>query len=549
MFRGTSGRAAIVLVVALIASAFAAMPASQAQAGNGDFHVLCSLAHVLPDDPIVRPGQPGASHLHDFFGNLTTDAFSTFGSMQGGGSSCNFGPDTAGYWVPALISPGGAVISPLHLTAYYFGQGTVTAPPPDLRMLAGGDTSNLNAAGYACGEGQPTSPIPMSCGGGLDMKGVITFPSCWDGSSTDSADHRSHMAYPNGMSCPPNYPVTIPKIVVHVTYGISDGTGYWLSSDANFNTTQGRSLHADFWNTWDQAALQAAVNDCINAGDSCNLGDGSAPPPSSSPDAPSVTSFSPTSGSVGSSVTVNGKRFTGATGVTFNGTTAVFTVSSNSRLTATVPNGATTGPIIVTNLSGQGVSPGQFRVATPPTVTSFSPSLGAVGASISLSGTSFMGATAVRFNNVSAPFVVNSSTTITATVPTGATSGRISVTTPSGSGNSASNFTVTGTGSMHERHVSLLLTGSLRAEGRVTVSDGFSGCESHVRVKLRWFAPGHGLAKGTWHTVGQARTGQQGRYHLRVHDHNGRYRARVKRTSSSTDPCSRATSRVKRHWN
>jgi hypothetical protein len=50
--------------------------------------------------------------------------------------------------------------------------------------------------------------------------------------------------------------VTILKIVVHVMYGITDGTGYQLSSDANFNDA-GAEPPCDFWNTWDQAALQA----------------------------------------------------------------------------------------------------------------------------------------------------------------------------------------------------------------------------------------------------------------------------------------------------
>ncbi|HZC04494.1 MAG TPA: protease pro-enzyme activation domain-containing protein [Ktedonobacterales bacterium] len=78
-----------------------------------------------------------------------------------------------------------------------------------------------------------------------------------------------------------------------------------------------------------------------------------------------------------------------------------------------------------------------------PTISSFSPTSGAVGAGVTITGTNFTGATAVTFNGTSASFTVASSTSISATVPTGATSGTISVTTPNGTATSASSFTVT----------------------------------------------------------------------------------------------------------
>jgi uncharacterized repeat protein (TIGR03803 family) len=55
-----------------------------------------------------------------------------------------------------------------------------------------------------------------------------------------------------------------------------------------------------------------------------------------------------TSGPVGSPVVILGTNLTGATGVTFNGTAATFTVVSSSEITTTVPAGATTGKVKVT---------------------------------------------------------------------------------------------------------------------------------------------------------------------------------------------------------
>src|SRR5438132_7396675 len=88
---------------------------------------------------------------------------------------------------------------------------------------------------------------------------------------------------------------------------------------------------------------------------------------------PTITDFSPASGPAGTSVTINGTNFTSATAVTFNGTAASFTVTSATAIQATVPAGATTGPLSVTTLGGTASSSTNFTVLFPPTITSFTP--------------------------------------------------------------------------------------------------------------------------------------------------------------------------------
>src|SRR5262245_26804551 len=77
-------------------------PTSQGGGGVTTFKVQCPASHRLPDDPIVFPGKPGASHLHQFIGNRTTDANSTADSLLAGGTTCDDQADTSAYWVPAL---------------------------------------------------------------------------------------------------------------------------------------------------------------------------------------------------------------------------------------------------------------------------------------------------------------------------------------------------------------------------------------------------------------------------------------------------------------
>jgi Divergent InlB B-repeat domain len=157
---------------------------------------------------------------------------------------------------------------------------------------------------------------------------------------------------------------------------------------------------------------------------------------------PTIASFTPASGPVGTNVTITGTNFTGATAVTFNGANASFSATSATTIQATVPAGATTGSISVTAPGGTATSAGPFTVVNGPTITSFAPASGPVGASVTINGTNFTGATAVAFNGVRASFTVSSDIAIQTAVPAGATTGPLSVTAPGGTAQSSGAFTV-----------------------------------------------------------------------------------------------------------
>jgi large repetitive protein len=252
---------------------------------------------------------------------------------------------------------------------------------------------------------------------------------------------------------------------------------------------------------------------------------------------PQIVSFVPTSGPVGTKVTITGTGFTGATSVDFNGAVdPTFKVDSDTQISATVPVTATTGKISVTGPGGTGTSSVDF-VVTSPFISAFTPAVGPWGTQVVLSGANLTGATSVKFNGTTAAFTVNSGAQITATVPNGATTGPISVTTPNGTGLSADPFTI-----KHLRSISLSLSGKLKASGTVTVTDGTAACASTVPVKIQH------RVNGNWRTVGTGTTTSTGSYSIRVAKDSGKYRAKATKTTlANDDVCGKARSAVVFH--
>jgi len=162
--------------------------------------------------------------------------------------------------------------------------------------------------------------------------------------------------------------------------------------------------------------------------------------------APSITSLSPSSGPVGASLTISGANFgstQGSSTVTFNGTLATVTSWSSTSIVASVPSGATTGAVVVhaSGVNSNGVS---FAVLPRPNISGLSPTSGAVGTSVTITGTNFgstQGTSTVTFNGTSATATSWSATSIVATVPSGASTGNV-VVTVSGQASSGVSFTV-----------------------------------------------------------------------------------------------------------
>jgi hypothetical protein len=273
-------------VVALVGAAIVPIRATALRQGQAVWSVKCEISHSLPDDPIVFPAQPGRSHLHDFFGNVSVKAdTSSTKSLLAAASTCQNGMDQvdkAAYWTPALLHNGrpvGGGPGEHRIDAYYSVSNTpmpVRPMPLGLRMIAGDAAARspqpTDIVHYNClrhpqgGQVTGSSAAIPSCPGGTYLSAKIIFPSCWDGRNLDSPDHKSHMAYPAKGRCPVGHPVSLPTLGIRLRWKQATSIP---SSQLELSSAGQFSMHADFWNAWNPAVMQWLVDNCLNNTRNC----------------------------------------------------------------------------------------------------------------------------------------------------------------------------------------------------------------------------------------------------------------------------------------
>ncbi|MDP9799458.1 hypothetical protein J2S43_007970 [Catenuloplanes nepalensis] len=243
-----------------------------------EFQANCAVSRSnLPDDPIVFPNLPGASHSHTFMGNTTTNAHSTIESLQAGETACITPGDRTAYWMPTLLNDGKAV-QPVGVQTIYYKSGvidytSVRAFPAGLRYVVGSPASTQDAfrnhagavEGFECGDSYKNWDIPANCPAGTQVNIRLKAPSCWDGLHLDSPDHKSHMAYPVDGRCTASHPVAVPMIEFKMAWPVSGDM-----SKVAFSSGRGFSFHYDVYNAWDAPTLDALVKHCINGGLQCD---------------------------------------------------------------------------------------------------------------------------------------------------------------------------------------------------------------------------------------------------------------------------------------
>ncbi len=145
---------------------------------------------------------------------------------------------------------------------------------------------------------------------------------------------------------------------------------------------------------------------------------------------PTISSITPASGITGSSVKIAGTFLSGASSVKFGTLAATYQVVSAAQITATVPNGASTGKVSVTTAVGTATSSAAF---TPTlSITSLSPASGPTGTRVAISGAGFTSTSTVKFNGIAAVVETRSLPgLLIAVVPARAATGTVTVTNTS----------------------------------------------------------------------------------------------------------------------
>ena len=246
---------------------------------NAEFNATCVYGHSAPDDPIVFPGQPGASHMHSFIGNDRTNGNTTFDDlMRFTASSCQPVQDHSAYWIPTLYEHDQPV-QPRQVVVYYgslLSDKSKTVPMPQgLRMIVGDAMRQVPTPVGAVNQfycaGGPLDGASRSrdgnwpvCDGGT-LHFTMRFPDCWDGQHLDSPDHRSHVAFGVGGRCTDQFPVPIPAVTFSISYPTSGSVdGFRLASG------MASSMHGDVFAAWDEDALGHRVKDCVVQVVQCN---------------------------------------------------------------------------------------------------------------------------------------------------------------------------------------------------------------------------------------------------------------------------------------
>jgi hypothetical protein len=255
-------------IIALGVSAVLAQPeVARAETAARQFELLCKFSHQRRADPIVAPGRR-SMHMHDFFGNRSTNARSTFRSMLAASTTCSLATDTAGYWSPSLVRPGGRLVRPVKMSVAYRNDPVryrMTRPfPRNFRIIAGG-VGRYPRFFWNCARDDSSRKLrrPPECGSDR-LVAHVRFPNCSNG-RIDSRNHRSHLVYPVRQRCPATHPTKVPFLAVNIYYpGGASGRGYRLSDGTV-------APHADFWNTWHQTALVRLVRRCLHQGIGCGM--------------------------------------------------------------------------------------------------------------------------------------------------------------------------------------------------------------------------------------------------------------------------------------
>jgi hypothetical protein len=299
---------------------------TSSEGAEAKFRTHCNASHLKYDDPIIHPGKPGASHLHQFFGNTLANAASTYVTLRTtGDSTCGGGPlNRSAYWYPAVLKDNAIgdgktmVVRPDYAVVYY-NVNHVDAPKlkrfyRGMRMVFGFNLSDLDESvpkaeitaanaqdpddglpnqasyryltngwgGWRCESGTGGSRLYLRddkgnatiiCPTSERIGATVVSPTCWNGINMTSPDGRSHMrhmireANSAQLVCPSGwFRLAQFELIVWFSHnGPDDYKEWYLSSDRMPGQRQfrnGESFHTDWFGAWDYGIMQKWMVNC-----------------------------------------------------------------------------------------------------------------------------------------------------------------------------------------------------------------------------------------------------------------------------------------------
>jgi Domain of unknown function (DUF1996) len=220
--------------------------------------------------------------MHDFFGNTTTDSDSTLESLRAAqtptdpGITCEPRPgntfgDTAAYWIPKVSWKDSRGTTALKASQTFFYYRAGLKDPADVKPYPAGlkivTEQGKNVQWRCLGGAWSTSPPTQCSNGKLVLR--IFFPDCLqvdaNGPLLDSADHRSHMVDAGSAGCPSTH-IPVPRLQTNFQFPMPTTHGKVKLSSDHQGAPPGSTMHADFFNAWQEGKLEDLVKRCINGG-------------------------------------------------------------------------------------------------------------------------------------------------------------------------------------------------------------------------------------------------------------------------------------------
>jgi hypothetical protein len=291
---------------ALVTLTLVGGPAGAAGIAGDNIHLFrgdCLYSHSNTGDPIVLPNST-SNHMHEFFGNDTTNQNSTVDSLQQDSPyllrnpsklQCNRETTKSAYWVPR-ITWNNKVVKPIRSGIYYATrtglppEGTTTTPygfkviAKSPAAVAEGQAPQGSQAKlyWHChkqlgasesmtqGKPNPPSSCPVDQKFGVPTLGVtVLFPQCWDGQGVNTkfaggANMRHAITNASGgLRCPSGFPKYVPQLAMFIDYNLPSQAGPLKVLGHDGKVLDPAHFHADFF---DSENLESLVQMCIREG-------------------------------------------------------------------------------------------------------------------------------------------------------------------------------------------------------------------------------------------------------------------------------------------